>query len=213
MKSYNMKIANMAPMNKNGCYPFSEMNIGNIPDITIFIEENINKKIKLGCQDVLRRSMNSSNKYRYGEMGLLISTLDNGVALRLRGTYHNVSVNNIDYVNIVNKRKTKDLIFIHNHPNNSTFSYNDVVNLTSTETLRAVIAVGNRHNLFIVTKEDEELVENFEIYVKNKANILSKSDNNRYEIKYYRDVICKQILETCPEKFGLYYEKLRRKQS
>lgn len=198
-------------------YPISDTDIGRIPRARITNDNSINTYIQDICKEVLNLA---KNKNKSTEIGILASLdkkykskpifgyMDNKTGLCTIDTVHDE-----EYQDVIISFKYNSLIFIHNHPNNSTFSYNDVVNLTSTETLRAVIAVGNRHNLFIVTKEDEELVENFEIYVKNKANILSKSDNNRYEIKYYRDVICKQILETCPEKFGLYYEKLRRKQS
>ena len=132
MANYNMRIANSAPMNKNGCYPFSEASINNIPDIDIFVNFgtlDINELIKEGCKEVLRRSMSSKNAYRYGEQGLLISTVDRDakgnplphIHEYFQGEYHEIKTDD-RYKKIVATRPIKDLIFIHNHPNNSSFS-------------------------------------------------------------------------------------------
>ena len=78
-KNYKMRIANRGHLSKNKTYAFSMENVNNIPVMPIFIEDAVNEKIAEGCKNVLMRSMNSKNKYRYGEQGLLISTLDNSV--------------------------------------------------------------------------------------------------------------------------------------
>ena len=174
---YNMRIANRAPKTKNGCYPFSEQSINNIPDIDIFIENEINEKIKLGCQDVLRRSMSSSNKYRYGVMGLLISTLDDSIYERFSGEYHRIHTDNTRYHNLIYNRNKSDLIFIHNHPNSGSFSASDLMNLSYYTNLIGVVAVGNRHNVFLVLKDDAKLASKIRRYIEIEGVRLANQDN------------------------------------
>lgn len=212
MTEFNMRIANRAPKTSNNCYPFSIDCINNIPDIDIFTEEHINEKIKLGCQDVLRRSMHSSNAYRYGEMGLLISTLDDTIYERFVGKYESVPVKGTSYGSIVTNRQTKDLFFIHNHPNNSLLSFSDVSNLINAKSIYGVIAVGNRHNLHIVTKEDDSLALTFGRYVAVESTKLCNADTNKKPMKFYEDTVCANVLSNNPGAFGLSYMNLRRKQ-
>jgi len=127
-RDYKMRIANRGKLSRNGTCAFSEENINNIPYIDIFIETDINYKLTDGCKNVLRRSLSSKNKYRYGEQGLLISTLDNSIFYEMQGTYEEI-ITDSTYNNIIHSRQSKDLIFIHNHPNNSIFSASDMRHL------------------------------------------------------------------------------------
>lgn len=211
MTNFNMKIANRAPKSKNGCYPFSEESIKNIPDIDIFIEDEINSKIKLACQDVLRRSMQASNKYRYGEMGILISTLDDKVCERFSGEYHSICTANTKYNDIIYNRNNIDLIFVHNHPNNEPFSASDLINLRSYRSLLGVVAVGNRHNVFLVIKDNNKLASKISKHITIEGARLAKQDNFSKPNKYYRDIIAQDILNNKAKQFGLDYIVLRRK--
>lgn len=211
MNNFSMRIANRAPKSKNGCYPFSEESIKNIPDIDIFIEDEINNKIKLACQDVLRRSMHTSNKYRYGEMGILISTLDNSIYERFNGEYNTIHTDNTRYNDIVYSRNKSDLIFIHNHPNNSSFSASDLINLSSYTSILGVVAVGNRHNLFLVIKDNEKLASKIGKHIIIEGARLAKQNNFNESIKYYRDIVAQDILNNRSKQFGIEYIVLRRK--
>lgn len=212
MNEYKLRIANKAPKNKHNCYPFSNDSIINIPKIDLFLEDRINEKIRLGCQDVLKRSMSYSNNYRYGEMGLLISILDNSIYERFSGTYECVPINGTSYKEIVTNRNSSDLVFIHNHPNDSILSYADLYNLIHDKSMYGVIAIVNRHNIHIVFKENESLALRLDRYVAIESNKLLNMDPDKKIIKYYNDIVCANILKTSPEVFGLEYIHIRRKQ-
>ena len=214
MDKYNMKIANRGGLNKNGCYTFSELNINNLPDINAFKNEAINKLIIDGCKQVLRESMSIKNKYRYGEIGLLlsfghiISKKDDRpkICKLYHGTYHHITTNP-EYYNIVNTRGTKDLIFIHNHPNGSSFSGADILELTGVNNLNSVVAVGNRHNLFVLidVKKDKSAYNEINEYIKNQ-----KEHNSVLDETELRNKAAHVILNN-PDNYGLMYFKYRRK--
>lgn len=218
---YNMRISRQIdkkPANDNKCYPFSEASINNVPDIDIFIEPEINKAITDGCKEVLRRSMDRNNTFRYGEQGLLISTLDADsrgrklphIHMNFQGEYHQI-VTDSKYSEIVAERPVKDLIFIHNHPNNSSFSAADLKSLARGNSLLAAVAIGNRHNLFIVinTTKKSKVVD----YINNYMSEFQKRNGvviNKNKRKLIENRAARIILDK-PEEFKLDYYKLRRK--
>lgn len=209
-----MRIANHLGINKNGWYPFSEESINNLPDIKAFTNDGVNKAILEGCKNVLYRSMKYSNKYRYGEMGLLISVghliFNNDNRLRIyelfNGEYNRVNTS-IKYYNIINNRGTKDLIFIHNHPNNSSFSGGDIMRLTEVNNLRAIVAVGNRHNLYILIddKKNKTALNYIKQYVVYRTTETGVKDDFKYENE------AAKIILSNPSRYGLIYIKYRRK--
>lgn len=215
MNKLNMRIANRAPKTKNGVYPFSEQNINNIPYLDIFIEDNINELITQGCKDVLYKSMSSKNKYRYGEFGLLVSTIDmdrkhnaiEHIYEFIPGVYNKIYLNNrYRKILLERHRLIDDIVFIHNHPNNSTFSGSDLIQLAKYNALKSIIAVGNRHNIFVATKiGDVSNMKNF-IYdfIKNNS-----STNNEDEEKFLKDKAASIILKT-PDKYNIAYNRFRR---
>lgn len=162
-RNYKMRIANRGQLSKNKTYAFSMENVNNIPIMPIFDNHNVNIKIAEGCKNVLMRSMSSKNKYRYGEQGLLISLSDDSVHIEIGGEYHKVTVND-EYIRIINNRNKDDLIFIHNHPDGSTFSATDIKHLYNDKYIRGIVAVGNRHNIFVIIKKfncDSTCIEKF----------------------------------------------------
>lgn len=213
---YNMRIAKRK--DKNGCFTFTQRSIDNIPEIDIFADSRINKIITDGCKEVLRRSMDINNPYRYGEQGLLISTVDvdsKGNKLPhihecFDGEYHNLIAGS-KYGNIVAQRPIKDLIFIHNHPNNSSFSAEDLKSLTNVKSIIAIIAVGNRHNVFIlINNTKSSIVPNYidkhmMEYQKKNGIVISRKKR-----KAIADSAARYILDNYA-KFKLDYYKLRRK--
>lgn len=209
---YKMRIANRCKLSKNGTYAFSEDNINNIPYIDIFIESDINNKLTDSCKNVLRRSLSSKNKYRYGEQGLLISTLDNSIFYEMAGTYEQVLTDSI-YNNIIQSRQTKDLIFIHNHPNNSIFSASDIRHLYNDVSLIGIIAVGNRHNVHVILNNgDCSHIEKCFLkckirYTKKNNTQLSKLSGR--EIKRIEDDAVPYILSN-PSIFNIEYIKYNR---
>lgn len=221
MTNYDMRVGeriDKKPMDKNGCYPFTQKSIDNIPNINIFTDTNINNEIIKGCKEVLHRSMDKRNPYRYGEQGLLISIMDmdcNGNRLPhihevFNGEYHKIRTDE-RYRNIVTNRPIKDLIFIHNHPNNSSFSAEDLKSLTSRKSMLAVVAIGNRHNIFVVINYSQRfMVNNF---IMNYMREYQKKNGiviNKVRRKNIEDEAARQILNSY-DKFQLDYYKFRRK--
>lgn len=207
-----MRIANSAPPNKYGAYPFSIDSVNSIRDIDIYVDNYSNDILTRACKDVLIHSMNMHNQYRYGEIGKLVSILDedsNGNKLQhideiYNGSYGSVSIDT-KYSAIVAKRGTADLVFVHNHPNNSSFSGQDLEHLYKDRFLHGIIAVGNRHNVFIVTKNGS--TKNMYKYIQSYAKAHAKSPN---EIKKYKDIAAHYILEH-PDKFNIEYHKMKRR--
>ena len=203
-----MRIANSAPPNKYGAYPFSIDSVNSIRDIDIYADNYSNDILTKACKDVLLRSMNAHNPYRYGETGRLVSILDedsHGNKLQhideiYNGSYGSVSIDT-KYSAIVAKRGTADLVFVHNHPNNSSFSGQDLEHLYKDIFLHGIIAVGNRHNVFIVTKNGS--TKNMYKYIQSYAKAHAKSPD---EIKKYKDIAAHYILEH-PDKFNIEYHK------
>lgn len=211
-KDYNMKIANSAPPNKYGAYPFSVASIRSLPKIDLFIDNYSNEILNKACIDVLTASMQSTNQYRYGEIGRLVSILDcdehNNTMQHINeqfiGGYEGVQVDD-RYKIIVSSRGIGDLVFIHNHPNNSTFSGADLEHLYTDIYLYGIVAVGNRHNTFIVTKSGS--TARMYNYIQNYARAHAKSEN---EVKKYKDLAALNVLKN-PSKFNIEYHKFNRR--
>ena len=211
-RNYKMRIANSSPPNKYGAYPFSIDSINSIRDIDIYVDEYSNKVLTKACKDVLLRSMNAHNPYRYGETGRLVSILDEDLyGNKLQhideiydGNYDSVSTDK-KYSTIVSNRGIADLVFVHNHPNNASFSGWDLEHLYKDRFLYGIIAVGNRHNVFIVTKNGS--TKNLYKYIQDYAKAYAKSPA---EMRKYKDIAAHFILEH-PDEFNIEYTKMNRR--
>lgn len=205
---FNMRIAKRI----GDKYKFGIESIDNVPYIDIFVEPENNKIITDGCKEVLYKSM-TDKTFPYGEQGLLVSTIENKplIHVNFKGNYGRIRVKD-EYYNIVNNRKNTDLIFIHNHPNNSSFSANDLINLSETKSISAIIAIGNKHNIFIAIDVNiGDKITNYIInYKKHYKKINNIQDSDRTLDKIIADKSVGYILEN-PHKFGMEYIKMRRK--
>lgn len=216
MNTFNMKIANNAPKTKNGVYPFSEKSINNIPYLPIFIEEEANKIITEACKYVLKTSMSSKNPYRYGEVGLLVSVINKDrkgnqiekIRKPFAGSYHTISLNE-GYSNIIKSRHelVDDLVFVHNHPNNSSLSGGDLIRLSEDKSLISVIAVGNKHNIFVVNKNSSTL--KISEFINKYINDNIQNYNNEDEKRILRNKAGNIILSN-PEHFNIDYYRFER---
>lgn len=204
-ESFNMRIAHRVREK----YKFDESSITNIPILDIFIEQSINNKITLGCREVLRRSI-ANKEFKYGEQGLLIYTLDDTVHETFSGNYSRIAINN-RYRDITRNREYTDLVFIHNHPSNETFSASDLKSLEMTKSLKAVVAVGNKHNLYIVLKASS--VTGIKQYIDTYTNRVIKNNNlkniSNTDLRAIEDRTVEFILNNA-NRFGIYYKKYRR---
>lgn len=190
---------------------FDYDSIDNIPFIDIFIEESDNRILTQACKRVLYNSM-QSERYRYGEQGILVSIGNNlpKVYETFTGNYREIKVDD-RYRNIVKERDYKDLVFIHNHPSNSYFSAEDLITFALGKSLIALIAVGNQHNVYILidTGSKIKMLKYINYY---RRTYKSKYANSMLSDKEINNKAVPDILNN-PEKFGVYFEKLRRKNS
>lgn len=85
----------------------------------------IDKYIQNACKYVLTTSMNRTDGYRYDEVGVLID-LNGNILCTLYGKNGHIDSNNDIYLDYAYCGADRSTIFIHNHPNNSKLSYNDI---------------------------------------------------------------------------------------
>lgn len=95
------------------------------------------------CEYVLKLSMSRDNDYRYNEVGVLVD-LNTGYASKPLYGETDINVCNYEeYLEMTQSYEDNSLAFVHNHPNNSILSFNDLMMLYTTFSLSVVVAVGN----------------------------------------------------------------------
>lgn len=208
--SLEIRIGRKNIAKRHGCEIIEIKDITSVPNAHIFLEESINNKIQEETKRILRLAM-SDRKYQYGEVAVLFSTLDNAVHEEYIGEFNRIVFENSNFKDIIAKRKTRDLILIHNHPNNSTFSGEDIVTLCSNITLLALIAIGNTKSMHVLLKIYSSK-NNAVQYINNRAEQLRQQANDKTveNIKKYKDMAALDILKN-PDKFGLSYERYNRR--
>ena len=192
-------------------YKFGVESIKNIPYVDIFIEPENNKIVTDGCKEVLYKSM-TDKTFPYGEQGLLVSTMEYSPSIHInfRGNYKRIRTSEL-YHTVVDNRPNTDLIFIHNHPNNTPFSANDLLNLSGTPSILAIIAVGNTHNVHIAIDTDihDKISNHISNYKQKYKQLHHIPDKDESLDSIIADKSVKYILDN-PNKFGLEYIKMRR---
>lgn len=122
--------------------------------------EKYNKYIQSLAKKVLTISASRTDGYKNDEVGILA---------RLDGTYESQPIygywnekartsiisthRNIEYNFMLNENDTQSLVFMHNHPNNSVVSINDMLSALGDDAIAAVVAVGNNRDIHYLLKE------------------------------------------------------------
>lgn len=155
----------------------------------------------------------NSKSFPYGEQGLLVSVTDikPKVHINIGGNYRRVRAN-LEYKETVYNRQCKDLVFIHNHPNNSNFSYNDLMSFSLAEQLVAIIVIGNTRNVhtLLSTRSKNTIAKFIRSYkhsYKVKHNIKLDDESVDHIIEYEA---VNYILSNC-NKFNIEYRKFNRR--
>lgn len=112
--------------------------------------------IQKECKRILYESMTRADEeYRHDEVGSLIDSNGN----RLCNIYgYNGAINvdsSDDYLDCVLNKKNKNLIFVHNHPDDSKLSYRDILSLMGEERILATLAIGNSGGICYAVKTGE----------------------------------------------------------
>lgn len=191
-------------------YPISDTDIGRIPRARITNDNSINTYIQDICKEVLNLA---KNKNKSMEIGILASLdkkykskpifgyMDNKTGLCTIDTVHDE-----EYQDVIISFKYNSLIFIHNHPNNSKLSYNDLLNLITTPTIAIVVAVGNNGSISFAYRKSDNYSVYVKIYMQMQSKLYKVNKEDRLKIQ---DQIYEEILNN-PNKYGLVMGESRR---
>lgn len=219
-----MRIGRSKIAERKGNKAVTQKSIDSVPVPNTFIDSEVNEKIAYYAKEVLRKAM-SNKDFAYNEVGILFSILNDEIEETYLGELGKIRIDGTNFVDIVSSRVLRDLIFIHNHPNNSCFSGNDIIGLCSCPSLVAVVAIGNTSNMYILLKTRNGASKTGD-YIVNKAEEMLNRDikagvvNTKSEInrrrKKYRDQLAREILNNHSEqeldrKYGLAIEKYNRR--
>jgi hypothetical protein len=109
--------------------------------------------IQKECKRILYESMTRADEeYRYDEVGSLIDSNGNRLC-NIYGYNGAIDVDSSDdYLNCILNKKNKNLVFVHNHPDDSKLSYRDILSLMAEESILATLAVGNSGGICYAVK-------------------------------------------------------------
>ena len=141
---------------KNGCDIIVEDDIKSIYKINIY-EEWLNVQLMEALRETLYHSMKRV-KYRYGETGYVIRTDFKLISIPVDGDYNSVRLIQGALVQTLTSKygiQYGCLICVHNHPNNTSFSFRDIANFLSFDSISAIAIVGNTNNIFVLRKKIE----------------------------------------------------------
>lgn len=178
-------------------------NINRVPEAKITDNGNINKHIQNLSKEILSLSKKSNNNL---EVGILASLHDSFRTGPIKGYWdekYNTSridvYDNDEYLSAILNKGTNSLVFVHNHPNNSKVSYNDIMNLITDVPVYIVVAVSNNGDVSFVFKNHNE-----EKYYKHMYMRLQEKIRNvdREQILEYIDKLYENIMEN-PDRYGL----------
>lgn len=164
--------------------------------------EKYNKYIQNLARRVLKESVTRTDGYKHDEVGILARLDGTFVSEPIYGYWDEellTSVidvsHNIEYNYILDESmNTQSCIFMHNHPNNSMPSINDIRTFISTSEMLIMADVGNDGKVRYVLKTEDDLY----YYIKLSRVIETKLSINRANI----DGIYKKLMNN-PDKYHL----------
>lgn len=116
---------------------------------------------------------------------------------------------NSEYEEFIQSHEDNQLIFMHNHPNNSDLSFGDIWNLVITDQLYAVTAVGNNGSVYSAYKDNTSF-NKIDIKIKfkkfyKKIMKMGELDKNKMKIQ----LLDKLKLEQ--QKYGIKFRYSKRR--
>lgn len=190
-----------------GYTPITQKSIKNVKCTRIISGEGsdkYNKYIQYLSRKILKISASRQDNYINDEVGILA---------RLDGTYESQPIygywnaeartsviytyKNVEYNFMIDENESQSLIFVHNHPNNSSLSYNDIKSLININAIKCIVAVGNSGIIHYIIKvnQDNVLYQN----ISTKIRRLELIDINNINMIYNK------IIDN-PFNYGLYLE-------
>lgn len=182
----------------DGYTPITQKSINSVKCTRIISGEGsdkYNKYIQYLAKKILMISAKRTDGHANDEVGILA---------RLDGTYESQPIygywdekaetsiinitHNIEYNYMLDENKEQSLVFVHNHPNNSELSINDVFSCLTAKEIKCTVAVGNKGCINYMIKTSS----NFEnIRLKIIKSILHGTK---------KEIICNKIINN-PEKY------------
>ncbi|MBQ8327971.1 MAG: hypothetical protein IJX86_12990 [Lachnospiraceae bacterium] len=189
--------------------------IEGVPKAIITDDKRVNEHIQSLCKEVLTLSKNRTGGEANNEVGIL-SSLDGSFKLKPIYGYWDDKIqtckidvdNNENYQEAIIINEENSLVFVHNHPNNSKVSYNDLINLITTPSIKIVVAVANNGNISFAFRFSDDFRKYTKLYMKMQSEICDAREKG---IKQYVDNKYKDMM-TNPSRYGLVIAESRRVQ-
>jgi hypothetical protein len=167
-------------------YNITNKDIDAVPKFKILLlSKREESYVRLMCQYVLYLAMYSNKS---NEVGLLLDSVDYSRYKWFFGSNKRVTVNNI-YLHNTNPDYSNRFIFIHNHPNNTSFSLTDLRTFLSSYTIFLAIAIQNNGTVHILCKKTETNIDDYNWFVDNyktRSNILKNINTATNKFIYKR---------------------------
>lgn len=175
-----------------GYCDITEQSIQNIQVKNIFSGKGSrakNQYIKKIAEEVLIESYKRKDGYQHDEVGILVDINSLKELMTVKGYWNYnmqtslININNPQYQNFMDIGDSREYVFIHNHPNNSTVSYSDICEFMFNEALACIVAVGNNGVMHYAYKTSEKS------YVSLTRRMVNISRNTKKSNILYRDII------------------------
>ena len=187
--------------------------INNVPCVEVTNSKVLNELIRDTHMQLLQKAALRTDGHRYDEIGILMELVEPYGYETITGQVNPVTgVSSVDpmderFVKYLALHSNNQLLFMHNHPNNSNFSYGDLYNFIITDEIKVITAIGNLHGIYSMWKEAE--------FDKNRAfqymNSLLKSKNHMSSdiAKIKHDVATELIKNASKINIGYRYTESR----
>lgn len=134
--------------------------INNVPLVRLTENEKINDEIRQNHMRVLEESLLRRDGHKYDEVGILMELIEPyGHKIVYGEVNETTGISSIDpneeqFTKYIALHSENQLLFMHNHPNNSQFSYGDIFNFIATEEIKIITAIGNGHGIYSMWKKN-----------------------------------------------------------
>lgn len=187
--------------------------INNVPCVEVTNSKVLNEMIRETHMQLLQKAALRTDGHRFDEVGILMELVEPydyeiiaGKVDQLTGI-SSVDPKDTRFKKYLALHSNNQLLFMHNHPNNSTFSYGDLYNFIITDEIKAITAIGNLHGIHLMWKKAE--------FNKNKAcqyiDFLVKSRDNASSntAKIKNDIVTEVIRNALKINIGYRYTESR----
>lgn len=188
-------------------YKITQDSIDRVPRARIF-GNKIDSYIQDACKKVLELSMNRRDGYVNDEVGMLIDLSGNKYCC-IYGYEGILNCNCDKYIDDTVGKPVNSRIFIHNHPNNSQLSLNDLIEMLTCKCVVGSVAVGNHGGISYAYKITDDCSRYALIGVKISMHMSKIFGTPDYEQEEER--LRLKILNN-PDRYGLKvgYSRYRR---